>query len=88
MGTFKIAEQAAAYFPSFGIMPHYIAQDVKQLQINYKGWSSFLGNAGLVQLFANGDGETIDYAAKRLDKLITPGSLKGRLRASTRDSCF
>jgi type IV secretion system protein VirD4 len=66
----------AAYFPSFGIKPWFILQDVTQLKTHYKGWESFLGNAGVVQLFANGDGETIDYAARRLGKLIAPWELE------------
>jgi len=76
LGTLKIAESAAAYLPSFGIVPWYIVQDVNQLQRNYRAWSSFLGNAGLVQTFANGDLETLEYVMKRLGKLITLSELQ------------
>jgi type IV secretion system protein VirD4 len=76
LGTLKIAESAAAYLPSFGILAWYISQDVNQIRSNYRTWSSFLGNAGLVQLFANGDSETLEYVTKRLGKLITPWELE------------
>jgi hypothetical protein len=47
------------------------------LQRYYKtGWETFLGNAGLLQLFANGDEETLRYAAGRLEKLIAPFELR------------
>jgi hypothetical protein len=36
-------------------------------------WSTFLGNSGLVQCFANGDQSTLDYIARRLDKLMFEG---------------
>jgi hypothetical protein len=42
----------------------------------YRSWDSFLGNAGLVQLFANGDGETIEYLARKLGKLVAPWGLE------------
>ena len=54
-----------------------ILQDITQLQRYYKtGWETFLGNAGLVQLFANGDEETLRYVAGRLEKLIAPFELR------------
>ena len=54
-----------------------ILQDVTQLQRYYKtGWETFLGNAGLLQLFANGDEEALRYAAGHLEKLIAPFELR------------
>jgi type IV secretion system protein VirD4 len=76
LGHMDFMERAAAYFPSFGVKPWFILQDVTQLKAHYKAWESFLGNAGVVQLFANGDGETNDYAARRLGKLIAPWELE------------
>jgi type IV secretion system protein VirD4 len=77
LGHMEIMERAAAYFPGFGVKLWVILQDVTQLQRYYKtGWETFLGNAGLVQLFANGDEETLRYAAGRLERLIAPFELR------------
>jgi type IV secretion system protein VirD4 len=77
LGHMEIMERAAAYFPGFGVKLWVILQDITQLQRYYKtGWETFLGNAGLVQLFANGDEETLRYAAGRLEKLIAPFELR------------
>jgi hypothetical protein len=73
----EIMERAAAYFPGFGVKLWVILQDITQLQRYYKtGWETFLGNAGLLQLFANGDEETLRYAAGRMEKLIAPFELR------------
>jgi type IV secretion system protein VirD4 len=77
LGHMEIMERAAAYFPGFGIKLWVILQDITQLQRHYKnGWETFIGNAGLIQLFANGDEETLRYAAGRLEKLIAPFELR------------
>jgi type IV secretion system protein VirD4 len=77
LGHMEIMERAAAYFPGFGVKLWVILQDITQLQRYYKtGWETFVGNAGLVQLFANGDEETLRYAAGRLEKLIAPFELR------------
>ncbi|WP_426424155.1 type IV secretory system conjugative DNA transfer family protein [Bradyrhizobium genosp. A] len=77
LGHMEIMERAAAYFPGFGVKLWVILQDITQLQRNYKAsWETFLGNAGLVQLFANGDEETLRYVAGRLEKLIAPFELR------------
>ena len=48
-----------------------------QLQRCYNGsWETFLGNAGLVQCFANGDQATLDYIARRLERLVAPFELR------------
>jgi type IV secretion system protein VirD4 len=73
LGHMEIMERAAAYFPGFGIKLWAVLQDTTQLQRYYQSsWESFLGNAGLVQCFANGDQRTLDYIARRLDRLILP----------------
>ncbi len=61
----------------FGVKLWVVLQDITQLQRHYKdGWETFLGNAGLIQLFANGDEETLRYAAGRMEKLIAPFELR------------
>jgi type IV secretion system protein VirD4 len=77
LGHMEIMERAAAYFPGFGVKLWAILQDVTQLQRYYKtSWETFLGNAGLVQCFANGDEATLSYIAHRLDNLIAPFELR------------
>lgn len=73
----SVMESAVAYFPSFGIKAWIVLQSLKQLQDLYgANWELFVGNAGLLQLFANGDEETLRYAAGRLEKLIAPFELR------------
>ena len=73
----QIMERAAAYFPGFGVKLWAVLQDVTQLTRYYnKSWETFLGNAGLIQCFANGDEETLGYIARRLARLIEPFELR------------
>jgi type IV secretion system protein VirD4 len=73
----EIMERAAAYFPGFGVKLWAILQDTTQLRHYYKNtWETFLGNAGLVQCFANGDQATLDYLARRLERLMVPFELR------------
>lgn len=77
LGHMEIMERAAAYFPGFGVKLWVILQDITQLQSNFRdSWETFLGNAGLVQFFANGDGETLRYVESRLEKLIAPFEMR------------
>jgi type IV secretion system protein VirD4 len=76
LGYMPIMERASAYFPGFGLKPWFVLQDVTQLKSIYRSWDSFLGNSGLVQLFANGDRETIDYISRRLGKLVAPWEIE------------
>lgn len=77
LGHMEIMERAAAYFPGFGVKLWAILQDITQLQRYYQNsWETFLGNAGLVQCFANGDEATLEYIAKRLENLIAPFELR------------
>lgn len=77
LGHMEIMERAAAYFPGFGIKLWAVLQDTTQLQRYYQNsWETFLGNAGLVQCFANGDQSTLDYIARRLENLAMPFELR------------
>jgi hypothetical protein len=77
LGHMEIMERAAAYFPGFGVKLWAVLQDTTQLQRYYQnGWETFLGNAGLIQCFANGDQSTLEYITKRLEKLIQPSELR------------
>lgn len=73
LGHMEIMERAAAYFPGFGVKLWAVLQDITQLQRYYgQSWETFLGNAGLVQCFANGDQSTLNYISQRLSNLIMP----------------
>jgi type IV secretion system protein VirD4 len=77
LGHMEIMERAAAYFPGFGVKLWAVLQDTTQLRRYYQNsWETFLGNAGLVQCFANGDQSTLDYIARRLQNLIEPFELR------------
>jgi type IV secretion system protein VirD4 len=82
-----VMEQAAAYFPGFGVKLWCVVQDLSQLKRYYKSsWTTFLGNAGVLQFFANADKDTLDYISERGGSLsfvrgrigaIDPGNEKG-----------
>lgn len=77
LGHMEIMERAAAYFPGFGIKLWAVLQDTIQLKRYYtNSWETFLGNAGLIQCFANGDQETLNYLTARLERLIAPFELR------------
>ena len=77
LGHLQIMERAAAYFPGFGIKLWAVLQDTTQLQRYYQSsWETFLGNAGLLHCFSNGDQSTLEYISKRLEKLIQPSELR------------
>jgi type IV secretion system protein VirD4 len=77
LGHMEIMERAAAYFPGFGVKLWAVLQNVTQLTRYYQSsWETFLGNAGLIQCFANGDEETLGYIARRVARLIEPFELR------------
>lgn len=62
-----VIEHAAGYSAGFGIKLWLILQDITQLKRHYhEGWETFLGNAGVVQAFANSDSSTLDYLSKKI----------------------
>jgi type IV secretion system protein VirD4 len=72
LGRMPVMERAAAYLPGFGVKLWAALQDIKQLHPYGDAAETFLGNAGLVQCWANTDPATVEYIAKRLDKLMMP----------------
>src|SRR6202035_1906978 len=55
LGHMEIMERAAAYFPGFGVKLWAVLQDISQLERYYSSsYETFLGNASLIQCFANG----------------------------------
>ena len=84
LGHMDIMERAAAYFPGFGVKLWAVLQDTTQLRRYYQNsWETFLGNAGVVQTFANSDQTTLDYLSNRMEGLIRPFELR---TAFSRDS--
>jgi type IV secretion system protein VirD4 len=70
LGHLPIMEQAAAYFPGFGVKLWAVLQDLGQLRRHYKAsHQTFLGNAGVLQFFSNSDKETLDFISDRLGSL-------------------
>jgi type IV secretion system protein VirD4 len=77
LGHMELMERAVAYFPGFGIKLWAVLQNTIQLRRYYPdSWETFLGNAGLIQCFANGDQPTLRYIADRLEHLIEPFELR------------
>ena len=78
LGHMEIMERAAAYFPGFGVKLWAVlaGHDAACSAITKASWETFLGNAGLVQCFANGDQSTLDYIARRLEQLVAPFELR------------
>jgi type IV secretion system protein VirD4 len=77
LGHMAIMERAAAYFPGFGVKLWAVLQDMTQLTRYYQNSAeTFLGNAGLIQCFANGDQSTLDYISRRLEQLVAPFELR------------
>ena len=81
LGHMDLMERAAAYFPGFGVKLWVVLQDITQLRRHYQNgsWETFLGNAGLVQTWANGDQATLGYIAQRIEALMAPFELREAL---------
>jgi type IV secretion system protein VirD4 len=89
LGHMATIENAAGYAAGFGVKLWVIIQDLSQLKRWYKdGWETFLGNAGVIQAFANSDTTTLDYLSKKLGEVEVTQSIKNTttsLTASTND---
>jgi type IV secretion system protein VirD4 len=70
LGHMPVLEAAVGYMASFGLKLWAVLQDLPQLKRHYPAsWETFLGNAGLLQVFGNADQTTLDYVSKRLGEL-------------------
>lgn len=50
-----------------GIQLHAIVQDLSQMERLYdRGWQTFIGNAGVIQIFGTRDLHTAEYVSKML----------------------
>lgn len=67
LGRMESLEVAAGLIAGYGVRIWSIVQDIHQLRDIYKGrWETFLGNAGLLQVFGLNDLGTLEYISKRL----------------------
>ncbi len=67
LGRMEQMEAAAGQIAGLGCKLWPILQDIGQLEALYKDrWETFIGNAGILQFFANNDVRTLDYISKRL----------------------
>lgn len=67
LGPMRNIEAAAGYMAGFGIKLWAILQDLTQLKRHYPdSWETFLGNAGVIQAFANVDVTTTRYLSSLL----------------------
>lgn len=85
----EIIEHAAGYTAGFGVKLWVIVQDLTQLKRYYKdGWETFLGNAGVIQAFANSDASTLEFLSKKLGEVELSQRVRNvtsSLTASTND---
>ncbi|MBN9304802.1 MULTISPECIES: type IV secretory system conjugative DNA transfer family protein [unclassified Devosia] len=67
LGYMRPIERAAGFIASFGVKLWPVLQDLQQLKRHYKdSWQTFLGNAGVIQVFGLNDGATEDMISQRL----------------------
>lgn len=67
LGHMPVIETAVAYAAGFGVKFHVILQDLNQLKRHYpNSWETFIGNAGVLQIFSNTDSTTLEYVSKRI----------------------
>lgn len=67
LGNLRSIETAAGYMAGFGVKLWAVLQDLPQLKRHYRdSWETFLGNAGIIQAFANVDETTTKYLSAML----------------------
>lgn len=84
IGRLDCIEKAAGLMAGFGVKLWSIWQDLSQIQRDYKAsWQTFLGNAGLLQFFANSDMTTLEWLSKRLGQVEVIRETQGASDATT-----
>ena len=64
----------------FGVRLWPIIQDLSQLKRHYKEtWETFIGNAGLLQVFGNADLTTLKYISERLGQTTITNISQGQI---------
>lgn len=78
LGHLESVEKAAGLIAGFGCRLWTIIQDLSQLKRHYReSWETFMGNAGLLQIFGNSDLTTLKYASERLGQATVINISKG-----------
>lgn len=84
LGRLEVIEKAAGLMAGYGVKLWPILQDLGQLKRHYKeSWETFLGNAGVLQFFANADLTTLDWLSKRLGQVELIRETRGTSNATT-----
>jgi type IV secretion system protein VirD4 len=84
IGRLESIEKAAGLMAGYGVKLWTILQDLGQLKRHYKeSWETFLGNAGLLQFFANSDMTTLEWLSKRLGQVEVIRETQGSSDATT-----
>ncbi len=69
LGYLPEMETAIGYLAGLGVKIWIFLQDLGQLKAIYKErWETFMGNTGVLQVFANSELTTTEYISKRLGK--------------------
>lgn len=89
LGHLESVEKAAGLIAGFGVRLWPIIQDLSQLKHHYReSWETFMGNAGLLQVFGNSDLTTLKYVSERLGQSTVINISKGELSQQQAASGF
>lgn len=70
LGRFEVIDKAAGLMAGYGVKLWSVWQDLGQLKRHYReSWETFLGNAGILQCFANSDMTTLEWLSKRMGEV-------------------
>jgi len=84
LGRLEAIEKAAGLMAGFGVKLIPVLQDLGQLKRHYKeSWETFLGNAGVLQFFANADLTTLDWLSKRMGQVELIRETSGKSDSTT-----
>jgi type IV secretion system protein VirD4 len=84
IGRMQAIEKAAGLMAGYGVKLWPFLQDLGQLKQHYKeSWETFLGNAGVLQFFANTDMTTLEWLSKRLGQTEVIRETRGSSEATT-----
>lgn len=84
LGRMEAIEKAAGLMAGFGVKLWPFLQDLGQLKRHYKeAWETFLGNAGVLQFFANADMTTLEWLSKRLGQVEVIRETAGTSKSTT-----
>lgn len=84
LGRLEAIEKAAGLMAGYGVKLMPVLQDLGQLKRHYKeSWETFLGNAGVLQFFANSDLTTLEWLSKRMGQVELIRETRGSSEAAT-----